>query len=172
VEVNFFGSAAPTDNTFHNIDRFLKGEGFELFDVRARRYPVKDLPAPCGKPDIPYPAGSAFGRFFQGDAFYARDVCASENAAFAESIGPERLTKLAALFALFGLPDCAAEIILSYHDLFSGFLDIDSGLDLLARQAQPGATSPLSYRDYIAQFERQSYKPGGLYRGPGGASGN
>jgi hypothetical protein len=169
VEVNFFGSAAPTDNTFHNIDRFLKSEGFELFDIRTRRYPVKDLPAPCAKPDIPYPASSAFGRCFQGDAFYARDICAPENAAFVEFIGHEGLAKLAALFALFGLPDCAAEIMLTYGDRLTDFLDIDSGLDLLARQAQPEATSPLLYRDYIAQFERESYEPGGLYRGPGGA---
>jgi Methyltransferase FkbM domain len=47
VEVCYFGSADETDHTFHNVDRYLKRLGFELFDVLPMyRYSTKALPAP------------------------------------------------------------------------------------------------------------------------------
>src|SRR5579862_2418882 len=45
VEVNFFGSDCETDNTFHNMDRFLKARGFELLTLSTRRYSVGALPS-------------------------------------------------------------------------------------------------------------------------------
>src|SRR5438067_1830160 len=155
VEVNFFGSGAETDNTFHNIDRFLKGQGFELLDVTLRRYPVQDLPSPSLRP-LPYPAASSFGRPLQGDAFYARDICAPWEWEFAQSLSAERLAMAAALFAMFGLPDCAAEILVTFRDRLAPLLDVDRGLELLATQAQAGSSTPLSYRDYISRFEAES----------------
>jgi hypothetical protein len=162
VEINFFGSGAETGNTFHNIDRFLKGEGFELLDFSVRRYAMRDLPGPSAV-GLPYPAMTAFGRPYQGDAFYARDVCAPWEWVFADSLPSERLAKSAALFAMFGLPDCAAEILVTFRDRLESLLDVDQGLELLAAQAQPGNADALSYRDYIAAFEKQSYEIGGVY---------
>ena len=155
-EVNFFGSSLDTSNTFHNIDRFLKGQNFELLDLSLRRYPTQDLPVPS-RVGHPYPACSEFGQLFQGDAYFARDICASGEARFAASLGAERLLKSAALFSLFGLPDCAAEVLVTFHDRLAPLLDIDCGLDLLARQAQPGSANPLPYREYLARFENDAY---------------
>jgi hypothetical protein len=171
VEVNFFGSSAETSNTFHNTDRFLKGCGFELLDFSIRRYPMQDLPA-LSLMGLPYPAATAFGRPLQGDAFYARDVCALGQRSFAESLTDERLTKLAAVFSLFGLPDCAAELLVTFRERLASLLDVDRGLDLLAKQAQPGSDKALSYRDYIADFERRAFgeipkaAPTGVRRSP------
>jgi hypothetical protein len=156
VEVNFFGTGADTANTFHNIDRLLKGEGFELLDLTMRRYPMQDLPAPS-LVGHPYPGDSAFGRLLQGDAFYARDICAPWHRPVADSLDAERIAKLAALFAMFGLPDCAAEVLLTFRDRLEPILNVDRGLDFLVKQAQPGVEHPLSYADYISQFEQEAY---------------
>ncbi len=44
VEVRFWGSHEDTDGTFHNVDRFLKAHGFELFNLTIRRYSTSALP--------------------------------------------------------------------------------------------------------------------------------
>src|SRR5262249_38661664 len=44
MEVNWFGSAHPSDHTFHNTDRFLRSLGFELFNLSVRRYSHAALP--------------------------------------------------------------------------------------------------------------------------------
>src|SRR5262249_9231507 len=71
IEVNFFGSARATDHTLHNIDRFMKARGYELFNLTTRRYSVAALPST-------YLYGSPWqttrGRVVQGDALYARDL--------------------------------------------------------------------------------------------------
>jgi len=64
---------------------------------------------------------------------------------------------------MFGLPDCAAEVLVTFRDRLESLLDVDHGLDLLAAQAQDGNGSPLSYRDYVAAFEKQSYAVDGVY---------
>ena len=159
VEVNFFGSDAETDNTFHNIDRFLKSEEFELIDLSIRHYPMQALPGPvvCGF--------DVHGRPLQGDAFYARDICAPSAASFTKRLDAEGLAKAAAIFSVCGLPDCAAEILVTFRDRLQPVLDVDRGLDLLARQAQPGREHPLSYAAYMSQFEQQSYSGPGCYSG-------
>ena len=155
VEVNFFGSGEDTENTFNNIDRFLKQEGFELLDLSLRRYPVQELPGPSIVGER-YPASSQFGRPIQGDAFYARDICAPWGREFAESLDPERLAKVAALFAMFGLPDCAAEVLVRFRGRLDSLVNIEHGLDLLAAEVQLDNARKQPYRDYIAEFERQS----------------
>jgi hypothetical protein len=158
VEVNYFGSDSETGNTFHNIDRFMKSEGFELLDISMRRYPIQDLPVPSAI-GLPYPASSSFGRPFQGDAFYARDICAPWEWEFAQRLSPERLAKAAALYAMFGSPDSAAEVLVTFADRLAGLLDVERGLDLLARQVQHSSAKPLSYRQYIAAFENNELGP-------------
>src|SRR5262249_46373463 len=74
----------------------------------------------------------------------------------------EKLLKIAALFAVFGLPDCAAEVLVTYRDRLSRRCDLDALLDLLAVQAQPWNPSPLSYKDYMARYEADAdifYRP-------------
>ena len=125
-----------------------------------RRYPTQDLPGPSIV-GHPYPGDSGFGRPLQGDAFYARDVCAFGMQDFANSLTEKQLAKLAALFAMFGLPDCAAEILVTFRDRLAVALNVDQGLDLLAAQAQgPSSLHALSYNDYMAAFASASYKAG------------
>jgi FkbM family methyltransferase len=150
VEVNFFGSDAETDHTFHNTDRFLKSKRFELFDLTARRYSLATLPAPYV---FNRPGETQFGRILQGDALYLRDLATSINVDLASHMTADRLLNHICLFALFRLPDCAAEVALQFRDKISPVCDVDLLLNLLAVQAQTGARSPLSYEKYLSRFE-------------------
>jgi hypothetical protein len=99
----------------------------------------------------PYPADTTFGRLFQGDAFYARDLAAPRNHCLADAWGREAILKLAAIFSLFNLPDCAAELLVRFRSrLAKDFVEI--GLDLLTAQAT-GTSTGETYIDYIRSFQ-------------------
>jgi len=150
IEVNFFGSHDTDVNTFHNVDRLMKAAGFELFDLSVRRYSAAALPAPYAY-DVP--AQGAWGRILQGDALYLRDAAAPEHNRWAESIGPYKLAKLAALFSIFRLPDCAAEILRCFRAELVPLLDVRSALDKLVEQCIPPGEPVPSYADYIKDFK-------------------
>src|SRR5688572_6957697 len=150
LEVNFFGSDAETDHTFHNTDRFLKSKRFELFDLTTRRYSMATLPSPYSHN---WPGENRSGRILQGDALYFRDLANPVNVDLASHIPVDRLLNLICLFAMFRLPDCAAEIAVEFRDRISPVCDVDHLLDLLVAQAQPGVGSPLSYEDYLSRFD-------------------
>ena len=153
LEVNFVGSDADTDHTFHNTDRFMRSHGFDLFGLSVRRYSNNSLP---GKYMQMTPAQSEFGRPLQGDALYARDIASPDASALADRLSDEKLAKLAAVFSLFQLPDCAAEILIRFRPRLSELVRVDRSLDLLAEQAQVDRWRKLSYRSYVAAFEKNS----------------
>jgi hypothetical protein len=150
LEVNFCGSDNDTDRTFHNTDRFMKSRGFELFDLSLRRYSAAALPAPF---ELGIPAQTVSGRILQGDALYIRDWAAPDWAETAAQTSDAKLLKLAAIFSVMNLPDCAAEVLREFRHRIGKHLDIAVALDLLARQAQPNEQLPLSYEEYMASFE-------------------
>ncbi|UKJ78129.1 FkbM family methyltransferase [Azospirillum brasilense] len=152
IEVNYFGSDKDTDHTFHNVDRLMKKAGFELFGLSVRTYAMAALPA---RYTYSSPSQSIKGRPLQGDAVYIRDIGAPEQEKFAKALSSEKLAKLAAVFALFDLPDCAAEVVLKHRDALSSLFDTDQALDILAHQLQP-AGSDLSYQEYIQAFEEDA----------------
>jgi hypothetical protein len=160
LEVNYFGSDDDSDHTLHAMDRFMRARGFDLFDLTVRRYSHAALPAPYVGG---LPGQSVFGRPVQGDALYLRDPCAAEPLS---ALPADKLAKLAAIASLAGLPDFAAEILLKHREALAGMLDVERGLDLLAAQAQPVGRAPMSYRDYMAAFERGD--PMFLHGGPAG----
>jgi hypothetical protein len=157
LEINYFGSHSPFCNTFHNIDRLMKSLGYELFDLSKRKYSADALPAPSRL--HPYPAETKFGRVLQGDAFYARDVAAG--GAWSASLSADKCLKSAALFSLMDLPDVAAQVL-----LFAGAkLDrsvVETGLDLLTKQAQLGRDRAWSYEEYISRYKNDDryFRPG------------
>lgn len=133
IEVNFFGSDDPACNTFHNVDRPMKRAGFELFDLSVRRYSGRAMPA---RYVLDIPAPSLSGRVLQGDATYFRDPALWSDT-------PAALLKLASLFALFGLADCAAEAAAR-----SGRSDL---IEHLVPPAMPGQAQQ-TYAQYLAAF--------------------
>ncbi len=150
IEVNFFGSDDPDTHTFHNVDRLMKQKNFELFLLSTYPYSHAALPAPYQRDT---PARTMWGRVTQGDAIYFRDLGAPENDSWGRSAGKDKLLKLAAMFSLAGLPDCAAEILLNFREIVKGSIDIEAALDTLAAQAPAQLHRPASYAKYIAEFE-------------------
>ncbi|HEV8065829.1 MAG TPA: FkbM family methyltransferase [Acidimicrobiales bacterium] len=92
VEVNYFGSARPEDNTFHNVDRLLKSRQFEIFDVSSRRYSTSALPDRFVGSS---PGPTRRGRVLQGDATYLRDL-ADPAIRRAQEWAPPKILKLCA----------------------------------------------------------------------------
>ena len=151
VEVNFCGSDCETDNTFHNIDRFLKVRGFELLTLSTRRYSVSALPSRF----LGGAGPTENGRILQGDAMYARDLASGLYDDFANSLSADKLLNLAAIFAIFNLPDCAAELALKFRTTLSSRFDVDRILDLLAAQEEGARSGKSSYRQHIGRFTRK-----------------
>jgi hypothetical protein len=149
VESNWAGRTNATENTFHNTDRFLRQHGFALFSVSVRPYSRRDLPAPFLHAAGPHP--TRFGQPFQGDAVYLRDLAAPEQRELAGAYPLTKLAKLACLFELFRLPDCAAEVLNVFADRFAEAVDTELLLDALTPPLRGRA---LGYREYLAAFER------------------
>jgi hypothetical protein len=128
----------------------LKSKRYELFDLSARRYSLAALPAPYLHDR---PGETRFGRVLQGDALYLRDLANPINEDLAGRLPADRLLNLICLFAMFRMPDCAAEIALEFRDRISAVCNVNHLLNLLAVQAQTGASLPLSYEEYLARFK-------------------
>jgi FkbM family methyltransferase len=150
IEVNFHGTDDPDVHTLHNVDRLMKKEGFELFSLSSRPYSTAALPAPY---QLSIPAQTHWGRILQGDALYLRDAAAPDQRQWAEAAGAAKLLKLAAIFSLAGLPDCSAEILLQYRETIAAFTDVTAGLDALTAQCVPEGEGPVSYAQYMSEFE-------------------
>ena len=147
MEVNYFGSSNDTDHTFHNTDRFMRQQGYELFALTTRRYSSRLMPS---RFVWGFPAQTLQGRLFQGDAVYFLDLVAEENREIADRLSPAKLLKLAALFELTGLSDCAAELIITFRSRLEQIVRVDVVLDALVPEPWKGQ---VSYEEHLARFE-------------------
>src|SRR4029077_12704272 len=105
------GSCAPRANTFSNIDTYLRSAGFTLADLQAYRYSRAALPR---RFIHNFPSGTEHGPIKWADAVYLRDgafpdYCELWN--WRPSV--PKLIKLIGLYEVFGLADCAAELVLA-----------------------------------------------------------
>ncbi len=150
LEVNFIGSDRPHHHTFHNTDRLMRQAGFGLFGLTVRPYASASLPAPFL---LPYPAQTTSGRPMQGDALYLRDFGLKLDSADADNYSWEKIAKLIALFAMFGLPDQAAETALRFRNRLAEWFNVDTVLDLLAAQMQEARGVVRGYSDYLAEYD-------------------
>ena len=146
IEVQLHGAEHPCANVFHNIDRFLRGRGFSLFDFAPHRYSRAALPARFFHD---FPAQTVSGQVVWADAVYLRDLADPDYRVmhrFAED--RDKLLKLCCLFEIFGLPDCAAELLLRLHR--EEIVDPALCRLLLDELAPEGE----SYDTYVARFDR------------------
>lgn len=146
LEVNFVGTDAANEHAFHNTDRFMRKQGYELLRLDVRNYSSRALPA---RYVWPTPAETLTGRPFQGEAYYGRDVDAA-------GFDAHKLLKLAAIYAACGVPDMAAELLLARRRDLEDHIDLEKGLDLLAYATQADRMRKLDYRSYMRSFEADS----------------
>jgi Methyltransferase FkbM domain len=150
LEVNWFGSPHPADHTFHNVDRYLRQFGFELYDVTMTRYAHTALPSGY---KYNHPAQSVSGRPLQGDALYLRDLVSEEFLDFSERLSPQKLLKAVLLFEMAGVPDGAAELFVKFRSRLEGLIDVEAALDMLVEpQSNALFGEKMSYQEFMRRF--------------------
>jgi hypothetical protein len=80
------------------------------------------------------------------------DLAAAYERERADAYPAEKLIKLACVFELIGLPDCAAEMLNGFHARLTAFGELEPLLDALT---PPFQGEQLNYREYIARFEQE-----------------
>ncbi len=150
VEINYFGTACETDHTFHNIDRYMRKHGFGLFDLSIRRYSRRAMPAPFV---LDMPAQTKWGVPLQGDALYIRNTGQPTDRNEPFQLSPDKLLKLVSIFEIFGLPDCAAEVITTHSSQLSEIINVSILLDLLTPEFKG---KKVSYKEYIHLFSEDA----------------
>lgn len=139
---------------FWQLDSYVRGYGFRLFDMQYSHQSRRVLPYP-GLQDYRLPNGERFyaytkhGQIMDGDALYFRDLLIPANAPIAASATPARLLKAAALFEIYSLSDCAAELILANRDRLAPHVDCERLLDLLT---PPMNGRKLGYQAYLEAY--------------------
>lgn len=147
VEAPFQGLVHPHANVFCNIDRFLREKGFTLCDLDTFRYARGALPLPFYY-DIP--AQTRGGALLWGEAVYFRDLADPDyEKKWGVPFWLNDVMVLACLYDLFGLPDCAAELIQRRPEAF----DAELRRDYLNLLVPPMITGQLIYDEYVGVFD-------------------
>jgi FkbM family methyltransferase len=156
VEVQFHGAVDREANLFSTIDLFLRERGFSLFDLDLWRYSRAALPRPFVYDNIP--AQTRRGQLAWGEALYLRDLGDPDHErkwpeVAVQAATPGQILKLAALFDLFNLQDCAVELLLKYRDAIDA-----SGLavagELIAALIPPVAGQPVSHAQFLEHCKK------------------
>lgn len=131
---------------FWEVEKYLRECGFELYDLDIYRFSKRALPYPFlyfdETPSGKLTAGPSIqGQAMWGDALYFRDFLGTQ-----ETPTARRLVGMACLFEVFGLSDCAAELLLAHQDAFEPIAPVATLLDLLVPEVKD---TRLSYSEYV-----------------------
>jgi len=148
VECQFHGSWQNPENTFANIDIELRKKGFSLFDLEHYRYTRSALP---GKFKYPEFAQTETGQVIFSDALYIRDYASYNYSYKWGELSLVKQLKLLCIYELYGLYDCAVELLLEISK--KNQLDqirTDRLLNLLTKEHN---SEFLHYTDLIMKFK-------------------
>jgi len=147
IEAGYVGSFHDTENNFANIDKLMRRNGFSLFSMSVNCYSRADLPLQFEHRML---AQTVSGQPMWGDLVYFRDAGSPEyTKIWDRELSTLKLLKLACLFELFSLPDCAAELINKYSCRIAEIVNPGKLLDLLT---PPLHWETLSYEQYTRRF--------------------
>lgn len=129
---------------YWEVEKYLREQSFELYDLDVYRLSRKALPYPYlysnyfddGRPAA---GPSTQGQVLWADALYMRDLLGTIPQG-------RNLIVAACLFEIFGLSDCAAELILAHRDTFGARVPPDELLDLLVPEVKGQS---LTYKQYM-----------------------
>ena len=123
----------------------MSENGFVLYDLSTNRYTKKVLP---GKFVYRIPAQTQTGQVLWGDALFLRDyITLAEEGVHIPTI---QIIKMACIQEIFGLPDCAAELLITFREQISSDVDVDYCLDLLTKDMGLHKT----YKSHIQKFNK------------------
>lgn len=157
VEAQFHGAVSADANLFCNIDAYLRGLGFSLFDLEVYRYSRSALPA---RFVFDIPAQTVTGQVSWGEAIYFRDLGQPDYES-TWGLQPSRIEvlKLMCLFEIFGLPDCSAELVLKYRDQLGNGRTRSEYLNLLASEQSGERTTYADLQRDFADDARRRFSP-------------
>lgn len=129
---------------YWEVEKYLREQSFELYDLDVYRLSRKSLPYPYlysnyfddGRPAA---GPSTQGQVLWADALYMRDLVGA-------APRERNLIVAACLFEIFGLSDCAAELVVANRDAFGAFVPSDQLLDLLVPEVKG---QHLTYSKYM-----------------------
>jgi FkbM family methyltransferase len=136
---------------FSNIDTLLRIYGFHLFDINIARYPRKTLPRGYlsyeqDRFKIDWP--QKYGQILSGDAVYLRDPIFERNNGLKYfEWNDVNVLKMASLYELYMLQDCAIELLQEYQSNFSSDLPFNHFYELLTPLVN--GFGRVGYEDYI-----------------------
>ena len=153
IEVTFLDIAKQP--VFSDVDSFMRKMGFKLFDIEVYRFSRELLPTP---EELEYigplliGAPSERGQVIAADALYLRDGAAEIETCDTEfNWTDDSILKLASIFEVYGLPDCAIELLqVARKKNYLGDLDIDYLTDLLTPEFM-GKDG--TYHEYMENLE-------------------
>jgi hypothetical protein len=127
----------------------MKERGFLLFGTTVCLFSRAVLPA-----QFLYrgPYQTVTGQPIWGDMLYLRDAASpGYESVWGTKLSLSKLLKLVALFDLFRLPDCAAEVIQEERERLEEIVDTAKLLDLLTPMLDGRR---VSYEEYVAAFRQ------------------
>jgi len=156
----------PTLNSplFQEVYSYLYDLGFYLADVDLYRRSRAALPLPVSSDHRdhlgrPLALGHTIGgQIALGDALFMRDLPTERF--WPEKGKPEDLytiIKHACLYELFGMPDCAAELLVYYRKSLLELIDVDN---LLTYLVPDYFDKPVLYKDYLELYEQRAGRVG------------
>ena len=158
AELNF-GQSPSGQPSFADFDTHCRAAGLQLYDLDVYRFSRKVLPYPAlfdtrdadGKPLF---GATVQGQVLSSDALFMRD-----------GIHSAKPVKHACLFEIFGLNDCAAEVVLAHREAFARWIEPDRLLDLLVPKVKG---RKLDYATYVAGYRAgdRLFRPTPRYRTP------
>jgi hypothetical protein len=150
IEADLHGPPPPCFNSFHAIQGHMMQLGYFLFGIQIHPYTRAALP---GVFRYAAPYQNLEGQPMGSDVLYFRDAASiNYEARWGAPLSLTKVLKLACLFELFRLPDCASELIVTYRDRIAAVLDVDPLLDALTPPLPDGRE--VDYASYIREFER------------------
>ena len=149
IEAQFHGPSASYSNTFSNIDQLLRSKGFTLFSLNPYRFSRGDFPS-----DFLYDiyAQTKLGQVRWADAVYFRDLADinySQKTNF--SVTSDKVIKLAYLYELYNLRDCAVELLINRTDEFN--FPKDSLRQIFDAMVPFLQNRQLNYKEYMKEFD-------------------
>lgn len=147
---------------FIDVYNYLVAQGFYLASLSPFRVARRVLPLPLlwdhrdhrGKPLMH--GFTTRGQIGSADALFIRDLIADN---FVPAPGDRRallrILKAAAMFELYNMPDCAAELLLYYREALSEVVDINSCLDQLVPE-ESAISGAGSYETYLDIYRRRN----------------
>ena len=155
VEIRFQDSS--NQPTFADTDKFMTSLGFKLFDLeyaRKTRKALSHAPFTLNDKVVAWGIDKDIGQVYAGDALYLRDAFAElKNNDINNNWDDNSILKLACFYEIFGLPDCAIELLqFARKKNYLKKLNIDYLTELLTPEYDG---KKVTYNEYIAKLNSE-----------------